>query len=398
MENNLSERIKKLATSQTLAMAAKARELKSQGKDVIGLSLGEPDFNTPDFIKESAKKAIDDNFSKYTPVPGYKDLLETVSEKFQRDNKLIYNTNQIVCSTGAKQSIAQLLMVILDEGDEVILPAPYWVSYYQMIKLAGGVPKVINTDIKNNFKITANQLNSTITQKTKAFLFSSPCNPTGTVYNEEELVELSQVFKKNKNIIIISDEIYEHINFKETHFSIGRIQDIKDQVVTINGLSKGFAMTGWRFGYLGAPKEIAAACVKMQGQITSATCSITQRAAITALSASPKCTYEMRNKFKFRRDLIIKLLSEIEKLKINTPEGAFYIFPDISRYIGTSYMKYKILNANDLAMFLLEDCGVATVSGSAFGAEKHLRISYAASESELTKACTLIKNSLNKLQ
>ena len=384
--------------SATLAMARKSRELKDKGKTIINLSLGEPDFHTPDFIKESAKKAIDDNFSKYTPVPGYKDLLETVSEKFQRDNKLIYNTNQIVCSTGAKQSIAQLLMVIIDEGDEVILPAPYWVSYYQMIKLAGGVPKVINTDIKNNFKITANQLNSTITQKTKAFLFSSPCNPTGTVYNEEELVELSQVFKKNKNIIIISDEIYEHINFKETHFSIGRIQDIKDQVVTINGLSKGFAMTGWRFGYLGAPKEIAAACVKMQGQITSATCSITQRAAITALSASPKCTYEMRNKFKFRRDLIIKLLSEIEKLKINTPEGAFYIFPDISRYIGTSYMKYKILNATDLAMFLLEDCGVATVSGSAFGAEKHLRISYAASESELTKACTLIKNSLNKLQ
>ena len=394
----LSKKIRNMEESATLAMARKSRELKDKGKTIINLSLGEPDFHTPDFIKESAKKAIDDNFSKYTPVPGYKDLLETVSEKFQRDNKLIYNTNQIVCSTGAKQSIAQLLMVILDEGDEVILPAPYWVSYYQMIKLAGGVPKVINTDIKNNFKITANQLNSTITQKTKAFLFSSPCNPTGTVYNEEELVELSQVFKKNKNIIIISDEIYEHINFKETHFSIGRIQDIKDQVVTINGLSKGFAMTGWRFGYLGAPKEIAAACVKMQGQITSATCSITQRAAITALSASPKCTYEMRNKFKFRRDLIIKLLSEIEKLKINTPEGAFYIFPDISRYIGTSYMKYKILNATDLAMFLLEDCGVATVSGSAFGAEKHLRISYAASESELTKACTLIKNSLNKLQ
>ena len=394
----LSKKIRNMEESATLAMARKSRELKDKGKTIINLSLGEPDFHTPDFIKESAKKAIDDNFSKYTPVPGYKDLLETVSEKFQRDNKLIYNTNQIICSTGAKQSIAQLLMVILDEGDEVILPAPYWVSYYQMIKLAGGVPKVINTDIKNNFKITADQLNNAITQKTKAFLFSSPCNPTGTVYNEEELVELSQVFKKNKNIIIISDEIYEHINFKETHFSIGRIQDIKDQVVTINGLSKGFAMTGWRFGYLGAPKEIAAACVKMQGQITSATCSITQRAAITALSASPKCTYEMRNKFKFRRDLIIKLLSEIEKLKINTPEGAFYIFPDISRYIGTSYMNYKIQNATDLAMFLLEDCGVATVSGSAFGAEKHLRISYAASESELKKACTLIKNSLNKLQ
>ncbi len=394
----LSKKIRNMEESATLAMARKSRELKDKGKTIINLSLGEPDFHTPDFIKESAKKAIDDNFSKYTPVPGYKDLLETVSKKFQRDNKLIYNTNQIVCSTGAKQSIAQLLMVILDKGDEVILPAPYWVSYYQMIKLAGGVPKVINTDIKNNFKITAKQLSNTITQKTKAFLFSSPCNPTGTVYNEEELAELSQVFKKNKNIIIISDEIYEHINFKETHFSIGRIQHIKDQVVTINGLSKGFAMTGWRFGYLGAPKEIAAACVKMQGQITSATCSITQRAAITALSASPKCTYEMRNKFKFRRDLIIKLLSEIEKLKINTPEGAFYIFPDISQYIGTSYMNYMIQNATDLAMFLLEDCGVATVSGSAFGAEKHLRISYAASESELTKACALIKNSLNKLQ
>ncbi|MAQ31597.1 MAG: aspartate aminotransferase [Flavobacteriales bacterium] len=394
----LSKKIRNMEESATLAMARKSRELKDKGKAIINLSLGEPDFNTPEFIKESAKKAIDDNFSKYTPVPGYKDLLETVSEKFKRDNNLIYDTNQIICSTGAKQSIAQLLMVILDEGDEVILPAPYWVSYYQMIKLAGGIPKVINTDIKNNFKITAKQLNNTITQKTKAFLFSSPCNPTGTVYNEEELTKLSQVFSKNKNIIVISDEIYEHINFKETHFSIGRIKDIKDQVVTVNGLSKGFAMTGWRFGYLGAPKEIAAACIKMQGQITSATCSITQRAAITALSASPKCTYEMRTKFKYRRNLMIKLLSEIEKLKINTPEGAFYIFPDVSGYIGTSYMNYKIKNANDLAMFLLEDCGVATVSGSAFGAKKYLRISYAASESKLTKACALIKSSLNKLQ
>ncbi|MAZ58362.1 MAG: aspartate aminotransferase [Flavobacteriales bacterium] len=393
----LSKKITNMKESATLAMARKSRELQETGKKIINLSLGEPDFNTPTFIKNAAKKAIDQNFSKYTPVPGYKDLLETITKKFKRDNKLKYQANQIVCSTGAKQSIAQLLMVLLNKNDEVILPAPYWVSYYQMIELAEGKPKVIKTDIENNFKITPKQLKNSITKKTKVFLFSSPCNPTGSVYSQKELEALADVFKQYKNIIIISDEIYEHINFTKHHFSIGRIPEISEQVVTINGLSKGFAMTGWRFGYLGAPEKIAAACIKMQGQITSATCSITQRAAITALSSDANCTENMRKKFKKRRDLVIKLLSEIKNLKINKPEGAFYIFPDVSQYIGKSYENKIIKNSDDLAMFLLEDGGVSTVSGSAFGAENYIRISYAASEKELKQACKLIKYWLEKL-
>jgi len=394
----LSKKIREIEESATLAMARKGRELKEKGRDIINLSLGEPDFNTPEFIKKAAKEAIDQNFSKYTPVPGDKDLLNIISNKFKRDNQLIYSENEILCSTGAKQSIAQLLMVLLDKGDEVILPAPYWVSYYQMVKLAEGVPKAIKTDIDNDFKITPEQLEKKITKKTKVFLFSSPCNPTGSVYNEQELRDLSKIFKKHKNIIIISDEIYEHINFTKKHFSIGRISDIRNRVVTVNGLSKGYAMTGWRFGYLGAPKEIAAACIKMQGQITSATCSITQRAAITALSKDPTCTHKMRDTFKARRDLMMRLLSEIEDLKINQPEGAFYIFPNITKYIGRSYKNITIHNANDLAMFLLEDGGVATVDGSAFGADQYIRISYAASDKELIQASRLIKTSLSKLK
>ena len=393
----LSKKITGLKESATLAMARKSRELKAGGKKIINLSLGEPDFDTPDFIKEAAKKAIDNNFSKYTPVPGYKELLEVISEKFKRDNNLMYNSNQIVCSTGAKQSIAQLLMVLLNKNDEVILPAPYWVSYHQMVRLAEGNPYILKTNMESDFKITADQLKKAITKKTKVFLFSSPCNPSGSVYNQEELYELAQVFKKHKNIIIISDEIYEHINFNQQHISIGSIKEIRDQVVTINGLSKGFAMTGWRFGYLGAPQKIAEACIKMQGQITSATCSITQRAAITALSEKPKFTKEMCNIFEKRRNLMIKLLSEIKGLKLNTPKGAFYIFPDISHYIGKKHKEKYIHNADDLSMFLLEDAGVATVSGSAFGVENHIRISYAASDLELKQACELIKNSLKKL-
>ena len=393
----LSKKITKMKESATLAMARKSRELQATGKKIINLSLGEPDFNTPTFIKKAAKKAIDQNFSKYTPVAGYQDLLETITKKFKRDNKLKYAPNQIVCSTGAKQSIAQLLMVLLNKNDEVILPAPYWVSYYQMIELAEGKPKVIKTDIENNFKITPKQLAKSITKKTKVFLFSSPCNPTGSVYSKKELENLAHVFNKHKNIIIISDEIYEHINFTKKHFSIGRIKEIESQVVTINGLSKGFAMTGWRFGYLGAPEKIAKACIKMQGQITSATCSITQRAAITALSSPTTFTENMQKKFKKRRDLVIKLLSEIKNLKINEPEGAFYIFPDISKYIGKSYKNKTINNSDDLAMFLLQDGGVSTVSGSAFGADNYIRISYAASEKELKQACKLIRSCLEKL-
>ncbi|MBF26002.1 MAG: aspartate aminotransferase [Flavobacteriales bacterium] len=394
----LSKKIQQLQESATLAMARKSRELQKKGNKIINLSLGEPDFNTPNFIKNAAKKAIDNNFSKYTPVAGYHDLLEVISMKFKRDNKLIYNPNQIICSTGAKQSIAQLLMVLLNKNDEVILPSPYWVSYSQMIQLAGGKAKVIKTNIKDNFKITPDCLKKAITKKTKAFLFSSPCNPTGSVYSKKELIDLASIFKKHKNIIIISDEIYEHINFAKHHFSIGRIDGLQNQVVTINGLSKGYAMTGWRFGYLGAPKEIAQACVKMQGQITSATCSITQRAAITALKSDPSCTYDMRNKFKTRRDLMIQLLSEIQDININTPEGAFYIFPDISNYIGKKYNQYSINSSDDLAMYLLEYAGVSTVSGTAFGAKNYIRISYAAAEKELISACKLIKKYLHQLK
>jgi len=386
-----------LEESATLAMARKSRELTSKGHNIINLSLGEPDFDTPEFIKTAAKKAIDDNYSKYTPVPGYKELLEVISHKFKRDNNLIYKPEQIVCSTGAKQSIAQLLMVLLNKGDEVLLPAPYWVSYSQMIRLAEGEYKVINTEINNNFKITAKQLEASITEKTKVFLFSSPCNPTGTVYSKEELQELGEVFKKYKHITIISDEIYEHINFLNNHYSIGSVEGIEDQVVTVNGLSKGYAMTGWRFGYIGAPKIIAQACIKMQGQITSATCSITQRAAIEALSKSPECTYEMRNEFKKRCTLMIDLLSNIEGIKLNKPDGAFYIFPDISEFFGKKHDTYYIKNADDLSMFLLEVGGVSTVSGTAFGNNDCIRISYAASREELTNASLLIKNTLNKL-
>jgi len=393
----LSDKIKNIEESATLAMARKSRELQQKGEKIINLSLGEPDFNTPDFIKKAAQDAIENNFSKYTPVAGYAKLLEIISFKFQRDNHLNYSPNQIICSTGAKQSIAQLLMVILNKGDEVILPSPYWVSYAQMVQLAGGTINTIHTTIESNFKITASDLEKKINNKTKAFLFSSPCNPSGSVYSEQELNQLASVLKKHKNIIIISDEIYEHINFTNKHFSIGRIKSIQDQVVTINGLSKGFAMTGWRFGYLAGPEKIVKACIKMQGQITSATCSITQKAAMAALQADPKCTQHMRDEFKKRRDLMISLLSKNQDMNINQPQGAFYIFPNISKYIGKKYNSKQINNAEDLSMYLLEKAGVSTVSGKAFGNDNYIRISYAAHEETLIKACALIKKSLDKL-
>ena len=393
----LSEKILSIEESATLAMARKSREMRESGKEIINLSLGEPDFNTPSFIKEAAKKAIDENYSKYTPVPGYKELLEVISCKFKRDNNIIYNPSQIVCSTGAKQSIAQLMMVLLNKDDEVILPAPYWVSYKQMIKLADGKPIVIDTNLDNDFKITASQLSNSITSKTKAFLFSSPCNPSGSVYSKYELEEIANVLKKHKNITVISDEIYEHINFRNKHFSIGELESLKDQVVTVNGLSKGFAMTGWRLGYIGAPQKIANACIKMQGQITSATCSITQRAAITALKHDPIYPRKMCESFKLRRNLIVNELSKIEKIKINKPDGAFYVFPDVSNFFGSHYKNIKIKNSEDLSMFLLTNSGVATVSGNAFGNDNCIRISYAASEAEIIKACKLIKNSLERL-
>jgi len=395
--NILSDRILSLEESQTIAMARQSRELIDSGVDVISLSLGEPDFDTPDFIKEAAKKAIDDNFSHYTPVPGLGELRSAISTKFKRDNKLTYAPDEIVASTGAKQTLAQLMLAIVNPGDEVIVPAPYWVSYFQMVKMAEGTPVVIEATVEADFKVTAQQVEEAITSKTKAFLFSTPCNPTGSVYSREELAELVKVFEKHPELIIISDEIYEHINFLGEHVSIGQFESIKDRVVTVNGVSKGFAMTGWRVGYLGAPKWLAAACTKMQGQTTSATCSIAQKAAEAAVLADPICTKDMREAFLRRRDLMISKLQEIEGLKLSIPQGAFYIFPDVSHYFGKSYNGTKVADANDFCMYLLNEANVATVTGVAFGSPNCMRISYAAADEILVEAVRRIKTALGKL-
>ena len=393
----ISRRILNIEESSTLAMAQKSRDLVKEGKKIINLSLGEPDFNTPNFIKEAAKKAIDEDFSKYTPVGGYEDLREAISVKFRRDNNIIYEKNQIICSTGAKQSLMQLLLCILNPNDEIILPSPYWVSYFQMIKFAKAKPVILNTSIENNFKINAKDLEKKITQNTKAFLINSPSNPTGAVYTKNELLEISNVIKKHPKIIVISDEIYEHINFTNKHTSIGEFLDTKKQVVTVNGLSKGFAMTGWRLGYLGAPTEITKACIKLQGQFTSGTCSITQRAAISALLKKPDFTKEMKNKFLIRRDLTMDLLKNIKGIKVPEPEGAFYIFADFSHYFNKKYNQKKINNNDELSLFLLEEGEVATVSGSAFGDNNCIRISIASSENDLKTAISRIKKCLSKL-
>ncbi len=395
--NILSDRILSLEESQTIAMARKSRELIDNGVDIISLSLGEPDFDTPDFIKEAAKKAIDDNFSHYTPVPGLGELRNAISTKFKRDNKLDYAADEIVASTGAKQTLAQLMLAIVNPGDEVIVPAPYWVSYYQMVKMAEGTPVVIEATVDADFKVTAQQIEEAISDKTKAFLFSTPCNPTGSVYSHEELAELVIVFEKYPEIIIISDEIYEHINFLGEHVSIGQFESIKDRVVTVNGVSKGFAMTGWRVGYLGAPKWLAAACTKMQGQTTSATCSIAQKATEAAVLADPTCTKDMRAAFLRRRDLMISKLQEIDGLKLSIPQGAFYIFPDVSSYFGKSYNGTTVADANDFCMYLLNEANVATVTGEAFGSPNCMRISYAAADEILVEAVSRIKTALEKL-
>jgi aspartate aminotransferase len=395
--NILSDRILSLEESQTIAMARQSRELIDRGVDVISLSLGEPDFNTPDFIKDAAKKAIDDNFSHYTPVPGLGELRTALSKKFKRDNKLTYAADEIVVSTGAKQSLAQLMLALVNPGDEVIVPAPYWVSYFQMVKMAEGIPVVIEATVEADFKITPKQVEKAITSKTKAFLFSTPCNPTGSVYSRKELAELVSVFEQHPNLIIISDEIYEHINFLGEHVSIGQFESIKDRVVTVNGVSKGFAMTGWRVGYLGAPKWLAAACTKMQGQTTSATCSIAQKATEAAVLADPICTIEMREAFLRRRDLMISKLKEIKGLKLSIPQGAFYIFPDVSYYFGKSYKGTLVADANDFCMYLLNQANVATVTGVAFGSPNCMRISYAASDEVLVEAVYRIKTALDKL-
>tara|TARA_B000000565_G_scaffold209930_1_gene163238 strand:- start:192 stop:1382 length:1191 start_codon:yes stop_codon:yes gene_type:complete len=396
MEQYLSERVKNLATSQTLAMAAKARELRASGKDVIGLSLGEPDFNIPDFIKEAAKKAIDENYNSYTPVDGYADLKQAIINKFERDNGLRFTSPQIVVSTGAKQALYNIASVLINPGDEVILPCPYWVSYADIVKLKGGVPVEVKTDIKNNFKMTGDQLMNAITEKTKMVWFSSPCNPSGSVYSKKELQEISNVLESHKGIFIVSDEIYEHINYKGGHHSIGSFENVKDRTITVNGVSKAFAMTGWRIGYIGAPEWIARSCNKVQGQVTSGANCIAQRAVITALTEKPEKIKYMVDEFKIRRNLILDLLNDITGFKCNIPDGAFYVFPNISHYFGKTIDGFEINNASDMSMFLLEKALVATVTGDAFGNPNCIRISYAASTEQIKKAVERIKSAVEK--
>ncbi len=391
----LSNRINSLPTSATLAMAAKARELKNQGINIIGLSLGEPDFNTPEFIKEAAIQAVKDNYNSYSPVDGYSDLKGAICEKFKRDNGLYYQPQQVVVSTGAKQSIANVCMVLLNPGDEVLLPAPYWVSYSAIARLAESNSTIIPSSIENDFKITPEQLEAAITPKTKLVMLNSPNNPSGTIYTEGEYRALGAVLKKYPNIYILSDEIYEHINYGIPHFSIAAISDLYDRTITVNGVAKAFAMTGWRIGYIGAPEWIAKACNKIQGQVTSGANCIAQRATIAAVSAPTSKIQYMVDEFKYRRDLILKLLSEIPGFKINQPQGAFYVFPDISSFFGKRINGNKIENANDFALFLLEKAHVATVTGEAFGNPNCIRISYAASEDDIKLAVKRIKKVLS---
>ncbi len=390
----LSNRINSLPVSATLAMAAKARELKNQGVDVIGLSLGEPDFNTPEFIKEAAVQAVQDNWNSYSPVDGYADLKEAICEKFKRDNKIQYKPSQIVVSTGAKQSIANVCMVLLNPGDEVLLPAPYWVSYSAIATLAEAKSVLIPSTIDTDFKITPAQLEAAITPKTKLIMFNSPNNPSGTIYTEAEYRALGKVLEKHPDIYILSDEIYEHINYGTPHFSIAAIPELYDRTITVNGVAKAFAMTGWRIGYIGAPDWIAKACNKMQGQITSGANCIAQRATIAAVSAPVSAIQYMVDEFAVRRELIINLLSEIPGIKLNQPQGAFYVFPDVSYYFGKTLDGVTIQNATDFALFLLDKAHVATVAGEAFGNENCIRISYAASESDIRTAISRIKASL----
>ncbi len=395
MNNQLSDRINSLPTSATLAMAAKARELKTKGIDVIGLSLGEPDFNTPDFIKEAAIQAINDNYNSYTPVDGYVELKEAICLKFKRDNNLNYSPNQVVVSTGAKQSIANVAQVLLNPGDEILLPAPYWVSYSAIATLCEATYKEIPSTIENDFKITPQQLEDAITPKTKMVFFNSPNNPSGSIYSEEEYRALAEVLEKHPDIFILSDEIYEHISYGAKNFSFAAIPSMYDRTITVNGVAKAFAMTGWRIGYIGAPEWIAKACNKMQGQITSGANCIAQRAVITALTESPERVQYMVDEFKTRRGLMLDLLNEIEGFKTNIPEGAFYVFPNVSYYFGKTLKGKTINNATDFSLFLLEEAHVATVTGEAFGNSDCIRISYAASQEQIKEAIKRIKTALS---
>ncbi len=393
----IADRILKMEESATLKMANLAWKLKDEGKDIISLSLGEPDFDTPDFIKSAAKNAIDENFTHYPPVPGFKDLKEAISRKFKRDNGLDYAPEQIVVSTGAKHSLMNLCLAMVNPGDEVVLPAPYWVSYMAMVTFAEGTPVVIETNVKNDFKISPEQLEAALTDKTKLFMFSNPCNPSGSVYSKTELHALAEVFKNYPNCYIVSDEIYELINFQGENFSIGKIESVADRVITVNGVAKGFAMTGWRIGYIGAPLDIAKACTKLQGQFTSGANSIAQKATIAAVDHDPAELTEMKNIFEKRRDFLVEKLKEIDGLEVNQPTGAFYVFPDISSFFGKSYQDYKINNSDDFCMFLLGDALVATTAGGAFGCPNNFRISYAVNEEVLADAITRMKASLAKL-
>jgi len=391
----ISDKVQSMEVSATLKMAQKARDLAAMGVHVISLSLGEPDFDTPDFIKEAAYEALKRGNTKYTPVPGTMEIRKAISHKFKEENGLDYAPSQIVVSNGAKQSIANVFMAILNPGDEVIVPAPYWVSYVEIIKFSGGIPVIISSDIEADFKVNAVQIEQAITPKTKAIIFSSPCNPTGSVFTKDELTDIADVIAKHDNILVISDEIYEYINFTHKHFSIGTLDNMKDRTATINGFSKGFSMTGWRLGYMGAPQWLADACSKMQGQITSGAASFSQEAGAVALRAKRKETVEMEEAFHRRRDLIISKLKEIPGLKVNNPQGAFYVFPDVSHYFGTSNGNVIINNADDFSEAMLTEAHVGTVSGSAFGNDDCIRLSYAASDEELIEAVRRIKSCLD---
>lgn len=393
-----SERLLNMAESETIAMSRRSRELKAQGIDVINLSLGEPDFPTPDFIKEAAKQAIDNNFSYYPPVAGYADLRAAIAHKFERDNGLKFTPEQIVVSTGAKQSIANAVLCLINPGDEVIIPAPYWVTYIEIVKLAGGVPVIVQTSVESEFKFTAEQIEAAITPRTRLFMFSSPCNPTGTVFTHDELKAVAHMLAKHTDISIISDEIYEHINFEGKHESIAQFDEVKDRTIVVNGVSKGFAMTGWRIGFIGAPLDIAKACDKMQGQFTSAASSIAERASLAAVSADASVTHYMRDEFKKRRDLVLQKLGEIEGFRCNNPTGAFYVFPDVSFYFGKSYNGNAIKTSADFTDFLLDVAHVSLVPGTAFGSPNCMRFSYATSEEILNQAIERIKEALLKLQ
>ncbi len=396
MSNKLSDRINSLAPSATLEMAAKARELRAEGKDIIGLSLGEPDFNTPDYIKDAAIKAVNDDYNSYTPVDGYGELKDAIITKFKRDNNLSYEASQIVVSTGAKQALYNVAQVCLNKGDEVILPCPYWVSYSDIVKLADGIPIEVKTSIDTDFKMTPAQLEAAITPKTKMLWYSSPCNPSGSIYSKEELRALADVLAKHPQIVVVSDEIYEHINYGVTaHASMAEFEDMYDRTVTVNGVAKAFAMTGWRIGYIGAPSYIARACNKLQGQVTSGANCIAQRAVITALKEPVSRIQYMVDKFEERRKLILGLLSEIEGFKCNEPEGAFYVYPDISYYFGRELGGKVINNASDFAIYILEAANVATVTGDAFGNGNSIRISYAASEEQIIEAIARIKKAVS---